>query len=174
MLFLLMSLLPKYLDETTLFPLVCRIYTLDVSRAFHEELLYAHNLVTGCRQETRQRRKLSPVMKLPRRNVGKLALFLVILTIGLTSPLLTMLSTLLLPKAAADPVLLSYIISLLLCQHEWRAFPYLMRQLARERLNVGIMVVVACETALEITLEYCKERTAFGQPISSFQNSRSG
>ncbi|HKV58088.1 MAG TPA: acyl-CoA dehydrogenase family protein, partial [Ktedonobacteraceae bacterium] len=26
--------------------------------------------------------------------------------------------------------------------------------------------------ALEITLEYCKERTAFGQPIGSFQNSR--
>ncbi len=49
-----------------------------------------------------------------------------------------------------------------------------MRQLARERLNVGIMVVVAGETALEITLEYCRERTAFGQPINSFQNSRSG
>lgn len=57
--------------------------------------------------------QLSPVMKLPRRMVGKLALFLVILTVGLTSPLLTMLSTLLLPKAAADPVLSSQIISLL-------------------------------------------------------------
>jgi hypothetical protein len=57
--------------------------------------------------------QLSPVMKLPRRKVGKAALFLVILTVGLTSPLLTMLSTLLLPKAAADPVLSSQIISLL-------------------------------------------------------------
>ncbi|MBA2288735.1 MAG: APC family permease [Ktedonobacteraceae bacterium] len=57
--------------------------------------------------------QLSPVMKLPRRTVGKLALFLVILTVGLTSPLLTILSTLLLPKAAADPVLSSQIISLL-------------------------------------------------------------
>ena len=28
------------------------------------------------------------------------------------------------------------------------------------------------ETALEMTLAYCKERTAFGQPIGSFQNSR--
>src|SRR5437899_2486652 len=46
--------------------------------------------------------QLSPVMKLPRRVVGRIALFLVILTVGLTSPLLTMLSTLLLPKAAAD------------------------------------------------------------------------
>jgi hypothetical protein len=52
-------------------------------------------------------------MKLPRRTVGKIALFLVILTVGLTSPLLTMLSTLLLPNAAADPVLSSQIISLL-------------------------------------------------------------
>src|SRR5438067_2223873 len=41
--------------------------------------------------------QLSPVMKLPRRKVGKMALFLVILTVGLTSPLLTMLSTLLQP-----------------------------------------------------------------------------
>ena len=57
--------------------------------------------------------QLSPVMKLPRRAVGKIALFLVILTVGLTSPLLTMLSTLLLPKDAADPVLSSQIISLL-------------------------------------------------------------
>lgn len=57
--------------------------------------------------------QLSPVMKLPRRVVGRLALFLVILTVGLTSPLLAMLSTLLLPKAAADPVLSSQIISLL-------------------------------------------------------------
>src|SRR5436190_10022096 len=57
--------------------------------------------------------QLSPVMKLPRRVVGKIALFLVILTVGLTSPLLAMLSTLLLPNAAANPVLSSQIISLL-------------------------------------------------------------
>jgi amino acid transporter len=57
--------------------------------------------------------QLSPVMKMPRRRVGKMALFLVILTVGLTSPLLTMLSTLLLPHAVADPLLSSQIISLL-------------------------------------------------------------
>ncbi len=57
--------------------------------------------------------QLSPVMKLPRRMVGKMALFLVILTVGLTSPLLTIFSTLLLPKEAADPVLSSQLISLL-------------------------------------------------------------
>lgn len=57
--------------------------------------------------------QLSPVMKMPRRKIGKMALFLVVLTVGLTSPLLTVLSTLLLPKEAADPVLSSQIISLL-------------------------------------------------------------
>jgi alkylation response protein AidB-like acyl-CoA dehydrogenase len=55
---------------------------------------------------------------------------------------------------------------------EGKGFYYLMRQLARERLSVAVMAIAACETALEITLEYCKQRTAFGQPIGSFQNSR--
>ena len=55
---------------------------------------------------------------------------------------------------------------------EGQGFYYLMRKLAKERLQVGIQAVAACEVALEITLQYCKERTAFGQPIGSFQNSR--
>jgi alkylation response protein AidB-like acyl-CoA dehydrogenase len=55
---------------------------------------------------------------------------------------------------------------------EGKGFSYLMRQLAQERLSVGVSAVAACETALEMTLDYCKERTAFGQPIGSFQNSR--
>ena len=55
---------------------------------------------------------------------------------------------------------------------EGKGFSYLMRQLAQERLSIGVSAVAACETALEITLEYCKERNAFGQPIGSFQNSR--
>jgi alkylation response protein AidB-like acyl-CoA dehydrogenase len=55
---------------------------------------------------------------------------------------------------------------------EGQGFYYLMRQLARERLNVAVGAMAACETALEITLDYCKQRTAFGKPIGSFQNSR--
>ncbi|MGZ3643038.1 MAG: acyl-CoA dehydrogenase family protein [Ktedonobacteraceae bacterium] len=55
---------------------------------------------------------------------------------------------------------------------EGKGFSYLMHQLAQERLSVGVSAVAACETALDMTLEYCKERTAFGQPIGSFQNSR--
>ena len=55
---------------------------------------------------------------------------------------------------------------------EGQGFYYLMRQLARERLNVGVGALAACEAALHMTLEYCKQRTAFGKPIGSFQNSR--
>jgi alkylation response protein AidB-like acyl-CoA dehydrogenase len=55
---------------------------------------------------------------------------------------------------------------------EGEGFSYLMRQLARERLNVGVGAVAACEVAFAWTLDYCKERRAFGKPIGSFQNSR--
>ena len=57
--------------------------------------------------------QLSPVMKTPRKKVAGMALLLVILTIGITSPLLTMLSTLLQPHEASDPVLSNQLISLL-------------------------------------------------------------
>jgi amino acid transporter len=57
--------------------------------------------------------QLSPVMKTPRKKVIGLALLLVVLTIGITSPLLTMLSTLLQREAAGDEVLSTQLISLL-------------------------------------------------------------
>ena len=58
--------------------------------------------------------QLSPVMKAPRKRVAGLALLLVVLTIGITSPLLTMLSTILLPKSVVDdPYLSGQVISLL-------------------------------------------------------------
>jgi len=57
--------------------------------------------------------QLSPVLKTPRKKVAGIALLLVVLTIGVTSPLLTMLSTILLPGDAADPVLSTQLISLL-------------------------------------------------------------
>ncbi len=55
---------------------------------------------------------------------------------------------------------------------EGKGFYYLMRQLAGERLSVATMAIAACEAALAMTLDYCQQRTAFGQPIGSFQNSR--
>ncbi len=57
--------------------------------------------------------QLSPEMKLPRKLVSKLSLFIVVLTVGLTSPLLTLLSTLLEPKAAGNAVQSAQIISIL-------------------------------------------------------------
>lgn len=57
--------------------------------------------------------QLSPVMKSPRKKVISLALLFVVITIGVTSPLLTILSTLLQQKAAADPVVSTQLISLL-------------------------------------------------------------
>jgi amino acid transporter len=58
--------------------------------------------------------QLSPVMKTPRKKTIGIALVLVVLTVGLTSPLLTMFSTLLLPKnVLEDPILSTQIVSLL-------------------------------------------------------------
>src|SRR5579864_5371758 len=57
--------------------------------------------------------QLSPVMRVPRKRTAGLALLLVVLTIGLTSPLLTMFSTILQPGVAANPVKNSQLISLL-------------------------------------------------------------
>jgi amino acid transporter len=58
--------------------------------------------------------QLSPVMKTPRKKVAGMALLLVVFTIGLTSPLLTMFATLLLPsQVVGDPVLSAQVISLL-------------------------------------------------------------
>ncbi|HEY3992518.1 MAG TPA: APC family permease [Ktedonobacteraceae bacterium] len=57
--------------------------------------------------------QLSPVMKTPRKKVAGIALALVVVTIGLTSPLLTIFSTILLPDAAKSATENSYIISLL-------------------------------------------------------------
>jgi hypothetical protein len=57
--------------------------------------------------------QLSPVMKIPRKRTAGIALLIVVLTIGLTSPLLTMFSTVLQPAEAADPVQNTQLISLL-------------------------------------------------------------
>jgi alkylation response protein AidB-like acyl-CoA dehydrogenase len=55
---------------------------------------------------------------------------------------------------------------------EGHGFPYLMRNLPRERLSIAVSAVAAAEHALELTLNYVRERHAFGQPIGSFQANR--
>ncbi len=55
---------------------------------------------------------------------------------------------------------------------EGRGFVYLMEQLPQERTAIAVAAAAACETVLAATLEYVKERKAFGRPVGSFQNSR--
>jgi acyl-CoA dehydrogenase len=51
-------------------------------------------------------------------------------------------------------------------------FLMLMEKLQQERLMVCIMAAAAAEQVLDFTIKYCKERTAFGRPISKFQNTQ--
>jgi alkylation response protein AidB-like acyl-CoA dehydrogenase len=55
---------------------------------------------------------------------------------------------------------------------EGMGFVHLMQNLPQERLSIAIMAAAAMEEVLESTLQYTKERKAFGKPIGSFQNSR--
>ncbi len=55
---------------------------------------------------------------------------------------------------------------------EGAGFFYLMQQLPQERLAVAVGAVMACEAALDVTVQYCKDRTAFGRPIGKFQHNR--
>lgn len=53
-----------------------------------------------------------------------------------------------------------------------KGFQYLTTLLAEERLIASAGSVAAAQTAFELTLEFVKERKAFGQPVGTFQNSR--
>ncbi|OBF15757.1 acyl-CoA dehydrogenase family protein [Mycobacterium sp. ACS4331] len=55
---------------------------------------------------------------------------------------------------------------------EGQGFVYLMQNLPQERISIAIMAVAAMEAVLEETIQYTKERKAFGKPIGNFQNSR--
>jgi alkylation response protein AidB-like acyl-CoA dehydrogenase len=55
---------------------------------------------------------------------------------------------------------------------EGAGFRYMTANLAQERLSIAIAGVGAARGALRETLQYVKDRQAFGQAIGSFQNSR--
>jgi alkylation response protein AidB-like acyl-CoA dehydrogenase len=55
---------------------------------------------------------------------------------------------------------------------EGRGFLYLVSNLPQERLSIAASAVAAAEAMLGWTLEYVRERQAFGQAIGSFQNTR--
>ncbi|SFD72421.1 Acyl-CoA dehydrogenase [Actinopolyspora alba] len=55
---------------------------------------------------------------------------------------------------------------------EGQGFIYLMQNLPQERLSIAVASAAGAAKALEMTKEYCRERTAFGRPIGKFQNTR--
>lgn len=55
---------------------------------------------------------------------------------------------------------------------EGQGFVYMMQELAWERMHVGIQAISCCEAALDWTIDYTKNRHAFGKPVIEFQNSR--
>ncbi|MCV7257689.1 acyl-CoA dehydrogenase family protein [Mycobacterium shimoidei] len=59
-----------------------------------------------------------------------------------------------------------------LLEAEGRGFYQLMNNLPQERLSLGVGAVAAAEGVLAETLEYVRERQAFGSPIAGLQNTQ--
>ena len=55
---------------------------------------------------------------------------------------------------------------------EGGGFIHLMEKLPQERLSIAVVAVAAAQKIFDLTLDYCKGRTAFGKPIGSFQHNR--
>ena len=55
---------------------------------------------------------------------------------------------------------------------EGTGFAKLVGNLAQERLSIAVTGVSVAEAAVQVTLDYVKERQAFGQPVGTFQVSR--
>ncbi|MDG3011716.1 acyl-CoA dehydrogenase [Rhodococcus sp. D2-41] len=55
---------------------------------------------------------------------------------------------------------------------EGMGFVYLMQNLPQERLSIAVVAAAAMESVLAKTVEYCRDRKAFGRSIGTFQNTR--
>ena len=55
---------------------------------------------------------------------------------------------------------------------EGQGFIHLMDNLPQERMTISVVAAAACRQMIDMTVDYVKERKAFGKPIGSFQNSR--
>jgi alkylation response protein AidB-like acyl-CoA dehydrogenase len=55
---------------------------------------------------------------------------------------------------------------------EGRGLQYLMSHLPQERIGISVMAVATMRAIYEMTVEYTKQRTAFGKSIADFQNTR--
>ncbi len=53
-----------------------------------------------------------------------------------------------------------------------KGFYYMMHNLPQERLSIALGAIGAMEGILEDTIQYCKDRQAFGKSIGNFQNTR--
>jgi len=60
----------------------------------------------------------------------------------------------------------------LLGTEEGQGFVQLMQQLPQERLQIGTTAIAMAERALALTIDYVKERKAFGKAILDFQNTQ--
>jgi acyl-CoA dehydrogenase len=60
----------------------------------------------------------------------------------------------------------------LLGEQEGQGFVQLMQQLPQERLVIAVTAVAGMEAVIDLTIEYTKDRTAFGRPIFTFQNTK--
>jgi acyl-CoA dehydrogenase len=55
---------------------------------------------------------------------------------------------------------------------EGKGFIYLMSELPQERLSIAVGSQAAAQRAFDTTVEFCRERKAFGQSVLDFQNTR--
>ena len=55
---------------------------------------------------------------------------------------------------------------------EGGGFVAMMQNLPRERVGIAVSALAGAEKTFEDTLEYCKQRQAFGRPIGKFQHNR--
>ncbi|NKQ53068.1 acyl-CoA dehydrogenase [Amycolatopsis sp. K13G38] len=60
----------------------------------------------------------------------------------------------------------------LLGEQEGQGFIQMMMQLPQERLIIAVTAVAGMEAAVEATIDYTKERKAFGKPVFNFQNTK--
>ncbi|MEV6321811.1 acyl-CoA dehydrogenase family protein [Nocardia sp. NPDC051787] len=55
---------------------------------------------------------------------------------------------------------------------EGMGFLHLMHNLPQERLSIAVMAAAAMESCLDMTIQYVRDRKAFGKPIGAQQNTR--
>ncbi|AEI64207.1 acyl-CoA dehydrogenase family protein [Corallococcus macrosporus] len=60
----------------------------------------------------------------------------------------------------------------LLGGEEGRGFVQMMQQLPQERLSVALIAMASLERAMDVTVEYTKQRQVFGKPLFALQNTR--